>query len=232
MTASRRPSARRVLLIRILRALVVLLAGLYAFWTLALVYLRVLPPPATMVQVQRRIEAAFTPGEYTRRQTWRPLEEIPPHVHRAVVAAEDARFWEHRGFDWTEVQAAVEEARSGERARRGASTITQQLVKNLFFTTHPSALRKAFEVTLTPAAELILGKRRILELYMNVVEWGPGVYGIEEAARHHYGVPATQLTRDQAARLAAILPAPLRRKPQRMARYSRVILQRMQEMGW
>ena len=217
---------------RIVRGLLLAVAGLYAFWTLALVYVRFLPPATTMVQAQRRIEAASEPGRYTKRQRWRPLDRIPRHVHRAVVAAEDTRFWEHRGFDWKAVEEAVEDAQEGGGPRRGASTITQQLVKNLFFTTHRSMLRKGLELTLTPLAEAILGKRRILELYMNVVEWGPGVYGIEAAAQHHYGVPASRLTREQAARLAAVLPAPLRREPERMTAYSGIILQRMQTMGW
>jgi monofunctional biosynthetic peptidoglycan transglycosylase len=148
-----------------------------------------------------------------------------------VVAAEDARFHTHRGFDVEEMRQAIAAARRGAR-QRGASTITQQLVKNLFLTTHRSAIRKGVEMTLTPLAELILGKERILELYLNVIEWGPGVYGIEAAARHHYDGPATSLTRDQAARLAAVIPAPRTRRPSRMGAYARVIQGRMRQMGW
>jgi monofunctional biosynthetic peptidoglycan transglycosylase len=106
------------------------------------------------------------------------------------------------------------------------------LVKNLFLTTHRSVVRKGVEMTLTPLAELILSKRRILELYLNEIEWGPGVYGIEAAARHHYRVPATGLDRDQAARLAAVIPAPLQRRPDRMGNYARLILARMTSLGW
>jgi monofunctional biosynthetic peptidoglycan transglycosylase len=105
-------------------------------------------------------------------------------------------------------------------------------VKNLFFTTHRNPVRKAFEYALTPAADFILGKERTLELYLNVVEWGPGVFGAEAAAQHHFGVPAARLSREQAARLAAILPSPLRRKPARMNRYSSAILERMRQSGW
>jgi monofunctional biosynthetic peptidoglycan transglycosylase len=105
-------------------------------------------------------------------------------------------------------------------------------VKNLYFTTHRSFVRKGLEMTITPMAELVLGKPRILELYLNVVEWGPGVYGIDAAARHHYRVPARRLTRERAARLAAILPAPRRRRPERMGHYASVIQQRMRAMGW
>jgi monofunctional biosynthetic peptidoglycan transglycosylase len=116
---------------------------------------------------------------------------------------------------------------------RGASTITQQLVKNLFFTTHRNPLRKAFEYMLAPMADWILGKRRVLELYLNVVEWGPsGVYGIEEGAKYHYHVPASRLDREESARLAAILPSPRRWRPARMDDYSAIILARMEKAGW
>jgi monofunctional biosynthetic peptidoglycan transglycosylase len=116
---------------------------------------------------------------------------------------------------------------------RGGSTLTQQLVKNLFFGTGRSILRKGAEATLVPVAELVLGKRRILELYLNVVEWGPGgIYGAEAACRADYGVSARSVGRQQAARLAAVLPAPRRRRPERMTRYSGLILVRMRQMGW
>jgi len=119
----------------------------------------------------------------------------------------------------------------GDRTR-GASTITQQLVKNLFFGTGRSILRKGAEVTLVPVAEFVLGKRRILEIYLNVVEWGPGIYGAESASRYHNGTAARNIGRQEAARLAAILPAPLKRRPERMNHYSELILERMQQMGW
>jgi monofunctional glycosyltransferase len=115
---------------------------------------------------------------------------------------------------------------------RGGSTITQQLVKNLFLTTHRSLLRKALEFTLTPLAEMMLSKERILELYLNIVEWGPGVYGAEAAAQFHYGISARRLTRDQAVRLVACLPAPLERRPQEMVERAVDILDRMRDMGW
>jgi monofunctional biosynthetic peptidoglycan transglycosylase len=115
---------------------------------------------------------------------------------------------------------------------RGGSTITQQLVKNLFFGTDRSILRKGAEVTLVPVAELVLGKQRILELYLNEVEWGPGVYGAEAACRYYYRTSAGNVDREQAARLAAILPLPLKRRPEYMNRYSGLILERMGQMGW
>ena len=115
---------------------------------------------------------------------------------------------------------------------RGGSTLTQQLVKNLFFGTGRSILRKGAETTLVPVAELVLGKQRILELYLNLVEWGPGIYGAEAASRHYYQTSARNLGRQQAAQLAAILPAPLKRRPERMTHYSGLILERMRQMGW
>ena len=136
-----------------------------------------------------------------------------------MVAAEDARFFQQNGFDWHEVQIAAEDDLEGDRAR-GASTITQQLVKNLFFGTGRSILRKGAEFTLVPVAEFVLGKRRILEVYLNVIEWGPGVHGAESACRYYDGTAAGNVGREQAARLAAILPAPLKRRPERMNNYS------------
>jgi monofunctional biosynthetic peptidoglycan transglycosylase len=206
--------------------------GLYAVLALSLVALKWVNPITTGVQAQRRIEALSAGKSYQKKRTFTPLNRISPALQHAVIAAEDGRFFTHRGVDWVEVQRVLDEDREPGDAPRGASTITQQLVKNLFFTTHRSWLRKGVEMTLAPAADLILGKRRTLELYLNVVEWGPGVFGAEAAARAWYGVSAASLTRDQAARLAAILPAPRRRKPARMNRYSADIERRMSQMGW
>jgi monofunctional biosynthetic peptidoglycan transglycosylase len=152
-------------------------------------------------------------------------------LQRAVIAAEDGRFYDHAGIDWQELGKVLDEREQRGRLR-GGSTITQQLVKNLFLTTHSNPLRKGLETPIVPLAELLLSKQRMLELYLNVIEWGPGVYGVEAAARYHYGVPAAKLSRDQAARLAACIPSPLRRRPQRMDSYSSVILTRMASRGW
>jgi monofunctional biosynthetic peptidoglycan transglycosylase len=148
-----------------------------------------------------------------------------------VIAAEDTRFYQHRGIDWEEMGKIAEEKLQRGRLR-GGSTITQQLVKNLFLTTSRSVIRKGIEFTLVPFGELILGKRRILELYLNVIEWGPGVYGAEAAAQYCYGISAARVGREQAARLAACIPAPRARKPARMDDYSAEILARMRRMGW
>jgi len=194
--------------------------------------LRLVNPPLTMVQLQRRAESLGSSRKYTVHQTWMPLSRISPELQHAVIAAEDGRFYEHRGIDWKQVEIVVEEAKESGEVARGASTLTQQLVKNLYFTTHRNPLRKVAEWVMAPVAEVLLGKQRELELYLNVVEWGDGVYGAEAAAQLHYGVSAARLSRDQAARLAAILPSPRRRKPARMNDYSAIIQQRMRQMGW
>lgn len=221
---------------RICVALILLagtLAALFYLCALAdLVALRWINPPMTMVQGQRRVEAWLHHRPYHKRYRFIPLSRISPALQHAVVSAEDGRFYEHHGIDWKEVEQVIDQDVEERRLGRGGSTITQQLIKNLFLTTHRSFIRKAAEFTLAPVAERILSKRRILELYLNVIEWGPGIYGAEAAARNWYGVPAAQINREQAARLAALIPAPLRRKPARMSWYSAEIERRMAQRGW
>ena len=216
----------------LLRLVFRLVIGFYLLVTLGLVYLRFFPPLITTVQLQREVEASAEGKETERRYEFVRLDGISDHLEHAVVAAEDARFFNHNGFDLTEVRAARREAARRGRAPRGASTLTQQLIKNLFLTTHRSPVRKVVEWSITPLAEVILGKQRILELYLNVVEWGRGVYGAEAAARRYYDTSAANLSRDQAARLAALLPAPRTRMPGQMDRYSAIIKTRMRQMGW
>jgi monofunctional glycosyltransferase len=211
---------------------ILVLVGYLALCTLLLVAYRWVPPPVTTVQVQRAVEATLSSDDVRWQRSWRPMARISPHVPNAVVAAEDTRFFQHSGFDWEELEIARAQARQRGQPMRGASTITQQLVKNLFLTTHRSYIRKGLEFPLTFAAEALLPKERILELYVNVVEWGPGVYGIEAAAQHHYGIGAEAVSREQAARLAAVLPAPRSRTPNTVRTYSRIIMQRMWQMGW
>ena len=181
--------------------------------------------------MERRWQAWIHSTPYHERYKFIPLHQISPDLQHAVVAAEDARFYQHHGFDWHEIEIAAEEDVDGKRTR-GASTITQQLVKNLFFGTSRSIIRKGAEFTLVPVAEFVLGKQRILEIYLNVVEWGPGVYGAESASHYYYGTAARNIDRQQGARLAAILPAPLKRRPERMNHYSELILERMRQMDW
>jgi monofunctional glycosyltransferase len=215
----------------VVRYLLIVLAASWSLAALTLVALRFIDPPTTAVHVERRIQAWIHNKPYTNRYTFVPLREISPEFQHAVIAAEDARFYEHHGFDWHAIQIAAEDDLEGGRTR-GGSTLTQQLVKNLFFGTSRSFLRKGAETTLVPVAEFVLGKQRILELYLNVVEWGPGVYGAEAASLYYYKTPARSLDRQQASRLAAILPSPLKRRPDRMNHYSELILERMRQMGW
>ena len=200
--------------------------------TLLLFAYRWVEPPATTVQLQRAVEAAVAGAPFDLQYRPVPQAGQDEDVRHAVVASEDARFYTHGGFDTEELRRAREDAERTGRPMRGASTLTQQLVKNLFLTTHRSVVRKAFEIPLTVLAEWIVPKDRILTLYLDVAEWGPGVFGIEAAAAHHYGTSAASLTREQSARLAACLPAPLERRPQDMDRTSSRILTRMRQMGW
>jgi monofunctional biosynthetic peptidoglycan transglycosylase len=213
------------------RWLGITLAALWLGAALTLVALRWIDPPTTVVHVQRRVQAWAHGTPYHLHDQFLPLSQISPNLQHAVIAAEDARFYQHHGFDFNQIKIAAEEDREGIRTR-GASTLTQQLVKNLVFGTGRSILRKGAEASLVPVAELVLGKRRILELYLNIVEWGPGIYGADAACQYYYHVPARRIGREQSARLAAILPAPLRRRPDRMNSYSTIILHRMDQMGW
>lgn len=217
---------------RVVLWLLALLLGFYALCGLALVSCKWIDPPATMVQIERRLQALVHGRPYRKRYAFVPLRRISRDLQHAVLAAEDQRFYQHHGIDWTELHKVVDRDLDRGRLGRGASTVTQQLVKNLLLTTSRSVVRKSIEFTLAPAADFILGKQRILELYLNVIEWGPGIYGAEAAANYYYGIPAARLGREQAARLAAIIPSPLARKPARMDQYSADILERMRQMGW
>jgi monofunctional biosynthetic peptidoglycan transglycosylase len=214
-----------------IRWLVIGLVGLWLLAALTLVAARWIDPPTTAVHMQRRLQAWIHQAPYRERYNFVPLNQISPDLQHAVIAAEDANFYHHHGFDWHQIEIDAENDLEGGRTR-GASTITQQLVKNLFFGTGRSFLRKGVEATLVPVAEFVLGKRRILEIYLNVVEWGPGIYGAEAACRYYGETPVRYIGRQQAARLAAILPAPLKRRPERMNNYSAIILRRMVQSGW
>jgi monofunctional glycosyltransferase len=200
-----------------------------ALCAVELAYLRVYPPVVTALQLQRWIQYGSPPGSSTGLV---PLKTLGPNLPRAVIAAEDARFYQHHGVDWSSMREAVHDNLRRGALWRGGSTITQQLVKNLFLTTYGSFARKLIEIPLSLLAELILTKKRILELYLNVIEWGPGIYGGQAAAERYYDMPAANLSREQAARLAACLPTPRTRKPQRMNAYGAKILRRMAAVGW
>jgi monofunctional glycosyltransferase len=212
-----------------------LVVGVAALWFVAallLVSARWINPPTTAVHMERRLQAWMHDKAYHERYEFVPLQQISPDFQHAVIAAEDAQFYQHHGFDWHAIQIAAEDDMEGGHKLRGGSTLTQQLVKNLFFGTGRSLLRKGAESTLVPVAELVLGKQRILELYLNEVEWGPGVYGAEAASRYYYRMPARNIDREEGARLAAILPLPLKRRPDHMNHYGELILERMRQMGW
>lgn len=153
-----------------------------------------------------------TPAAKLRHQ-WVPYQQISPHLKRALIAAEDAKFLEHRGFDWDGIQQAWERNRREGAIVAGGSTISQQLAKNLFFSGQRTWWRKGQEAVITVMLEAMMSKQRILEIYLNVIEWGDGVFGAEAAARYHYGAGAAGLSPHQAARLAAMVPSPRRYGP-------------------
>jgi monofunctional biosynthetic peptidoglycan transglycosylase len=165
------------------------------------------------------------------RQAWMPYDRISPHLKRAVVVAEDARFAEHEGFDWDAIEKALEKNRKKGKVVAGASTISQQLAKNLFLSADRTPWRKGQEALITVMIEHVMDKRRILEIYLNVIEWGDGVFGAEAAARHYYGTGAASLGPEAAARLAAMVPNPRfydrHRNTAWLERKSQIILARM-----
>lgn len=189
----------------ILAALIAVVVGVTTTAALILAYGQI-DPPASALMLIRRAEGQ------TVDYRWMPLKKISPHLVRAVIASEDARFCSHSGIDVRELERVVKEFSDGE-APRGGSTMSMQLAKNLFLWPDRSYIRKALEAPLTLGLEAGLSKRRIAEIYLNVVEWGPGIFGAEAAARYHFGKAASRLTREEAALLAVTLPRPLVRNP-------------------
>ncbi|HJR76342.1 MAG TPA: monofunctional biosynthetic peptidoglycan transglycosylase [Nitrospiraceae bacterium] len=178
-------------------------------------------PKETALIEARRVEAKEKGRTLRPQWVWVPISRISPYLQRAVVATEDASFFQHEGFDWEGIKdAAVYNLEAGE-FKRGGSTITQQLAKNLYLSPQRSLLRKAREALITRSLEHQLTKPRILELYLNVAEWGHGIFGAEAAARHHFGKSAAELSMEEAALLAAILPSPRRYDPMRLTKYLR-----------
>jgi monofunctional glycosyltransferase len=209
--------------------------------------------PTTTSLIEARVaDAESNDRKFVRRMNWQPIERISPHLQRAVIAGEDARFFQHNGFDWEAIQKAWDEAvKEGEKEakaegnydpnswippmpsfKRGASTITQQLAKNLYLSEERSFFRKGREAAITYFLEEELSKRRILEIYLNVIEWGDGIYGAEAASRHYFKKSASNLTAREAAYLAAMIPSPLNvfnptKNPKRVARRQRAIMRYM-----
>ncbi|MCE1250699.1 MAG: monofunctional biosynthetic peptidoglycan transglycosylase [Comamonadaceae bacterium] len=213
--------------------------GLQLFFVLRLAAMAWIDPASTSFQRSEAFALWRSQGRIPWAQQWRPYGEISEHLKRAVVAAEDDGFVEHDGVEWGAIEKArARNARAAARADarhppklRGGSTISQQLAKNLLLSGERSMARKGQELLLTLALERLLSKRRILELYLNSVEWGEGVFGAEAAARHYFGKSASALTPTEAARLAVMLPAPKRfeKTPQSayLATRARALLGRM-----
>jgi monofunctional biosynthetic peptidoglycan transglycosylase len=183
------------------------LGGFMVVSVLVVLVFRFAPVPVSRLMVQRRIESWSDAKPYAARHRWVPLEEISPNLGAAVIAAEDQNFTEHFGFDWQAIEKAVQHNEHSRR-KRGASTVSQQTAKNLFLWNSRSWTRKGLEAWFTLLIEADWPKRRILEVYLNIVEFGDGIYGAEAAARSYFGKPAARLTPAEAALLAAVLPNP------------------------
>lgn len=196
--------------------------------TLLILVYRFVPPPGTILMLVRLVQ-----GEGLSKD-WQPLERISPFLPQAVIASEDNRFCEHWGFDWKEMGGQLDRALAGERTR-GASTITMQVAKNALLWPGRDPLRKLLEAYLTPQIELVWSKRRIMEVYLNIAETGPGIYGAEAAARAYFGKPASVLSEREAALIVAVLPNPRVWSPRRPTAYlahrARVIQRRIDQLG-
>jgi monofunctional biosynthetic peptidoglycan transglycosylase len=202
-----------------------------ALWPIVMTVIYVgVPPPASNIMILR----LFNGNGIT--YNWVSLDQISPQLPRAVITSEDARFCSHNGVDWIEVQDVIDDALGDEEAPlRGASTIPMQTAKNLYLWDGRFAIRKLLEIPLAYWMDLVWSKKRMIEIYLNIVEWAPGVYGAEAAAQHHFKKPAAKLTRREAALLAAVLPNPIKRnagKPSRkVQRIAQRIMIRMNGMG-
>lgn len=211
---------------KILGLIILLFFLLSIFFT---IIFRWVNPPVTPLMVIRKVQYG-----YPIEKKWKPIEEISPYMYRAAIASEDNYFLGHNGFDVIAIDQAVKERKSGMR-KRGASTISQQTAKNVFLWPKSSWLRKGFEVYYTFLIETFWGKERIMEVYLNVIEMGPGIYGAEAAAQHYFHCSAKHLSARQAALITACYPAPLHRNPARpsgyMNRQAGVIQGRMAKYG-
>jgi monofunctional biosynthetic peptidoglycan transglycosylase len=200
----------------------------YLGWVL---YWNAYNPSSTSFMERRLDELRTKQPNAALKHPWTDYDRISAHLKRAVVAAEDAKFLDHEGFDWEGIQRALEKNQKRGKPVAGGSTISQQLAKNLFLSGDRSLVRKGQEAAITLMLETVMSKRRILELYLNVAEWGEGVFGAEAAARHYFGASAANLSAAQSARLAAMLPRPRfydrNRGSPYLASYSERILARM-----
>jgi monofunctional biosynthetic peptidoglycan transglycosylase len=189
--------------------------------------------PHQTALMKQRLEEAEDAGKPLRiEQRWIGISRLPRHLLNAVIVAEDGMFYQHSGIDWFEVQESFNKNIEEGRFARGASTITQQLAKNLYLSTSKDPVRKVKEVIITLLLEHELSKQRILELYLNCIEWGRGIFGVDAAARTYFGKSAAALTLDEATRLAAVIPSPLKHRPDQNSRYvlrrQQIVLRRME----
>ncbi|MBB3103435.1 monofunctional biosynthetic peptidoglycan transglycosylase [Azomonas macrocytogenes] len=192
---------------RLFRGFCLLLLCLIALSVLLVLPLRWLAPPVTALMIERKIESWIERKPIDIEHIWRPWSELPDDLKMAVIAAEDQKFLDHRGFDTDAIRAAFNHNEQG-GSLRGASTLSQQVAKNLFLWSGRSWLRKGIEAWFTLLIELFWSKQRILEIYLNSVEWDVGIFGAQAAARHHFSVDASALSSRQASLLAAVLPNP------------------------
>ncbi len=176
-------------------------------------------PKKTALMEYREKKLQEKGRKYRIDQRWVPYSKISPYLIKAVLIAEDDKFWNHEGFDYKAIQKAIEKDLKAKKFKFGGSTITQQLARNLFLSPEKSLTRKISEAVITWRMEKALSKRRILEIYLNMAEWGEGIFGAEAASRHYFGKPSSDLTPQEAARLAAILPNPRRYRPVGDQRY-------------
>ena len=221
------------LFIIIIAALIATVAYYFLFPDIS--KLKTVNPKKTSFMEYRESEWQKQGKKLKIRQTWVPLAHISPYLMKAVLIGEDDKFWKHEGFDFEAMQKAMEKNVKAKKFKAGGSTISQQLAKNLYLTPSKNPVRKVKEAVLTWRIERILSKKRILELYLNVAEWGEGIFGIEAASRHYYGKPSIALSAEEASRLAAALPNPRKYIPTGSSRYienrSRIIYNIMVRRG-
>ena len=192
--------------------------------------------PTVTALMRQRIQEAESNGKQLKIvHQWIPISKIPSYALDAIIVAEDGTFYSHTGVDWYEIQESMERNLQEGKIVRGASTITQQLAKNLYLSTSRTPTRKLKELIITMMLEARLSKKKILELYVNNIEWGPGIFGIQAASRTYFRKSASLLNRDEAARLAAVIPSPLRYRPNENSQYvtrkKQIVLRRMEARG-
>ncbi|MDX7988567.1 monofunctional biosynthetic peptidoglycan transglycosylase [Xenorhabdus sp. 12] len=205
-------------------------------WFVAVIAFSFLPVPFSMVMIERQMSALMSINlSYVSRSSWIDQNQISPYMALAVIAAEDQKFPNHWGFDFNAIETAIAYNKKNQKRIRGASTISQQVTKNLFLWEGRSWVRKGLEAGMTFVVELLWSKQRILTVYLNIAEFGNGIFGVEEAARHYFGKPASRLTASEAALLAAVLPNPHQYKVNAPSAYvlqrQKWILRQMQLMG-